>query len=686
MRVTHDFFIITSAAIVAVYFGQRACAHEGHAALPSTGVALDGNQLLISPPAIKAIGMETATIQLGDINHILQLNARVELHWSKQAKVTSLTDGRLEEVLVGPGDRVTQGQVLARIGSLESEKLQTELLQTAAERDTLTRLIEKREELAASGGIAGKVLLESKRQLRQKIAQHAIVRQKLRALGLDSEALRHVEESGETIALIPVASPINGTIEGSVARPGQLVQSTDHLFEIVDLSRLYLVGEVLEADAYLLDEGMPVVATFAGLPNQKFRGEIDLIDLEMDETKRLLRILVPVDNTERRLRPGMFGRMAIEVATAKQEILCPTSAVIDSGRGHYVLKRASEGKFTRQPVELGMRSPNWVAVKSGLFPGHQVITTAARLLAAMFDESPETASESETAGTPASKSKPHVRNSADPADWVLATKAVIELPPEHKGFATSLIEGRVSQIQVRPGQRVETGDVLAELESQELRDLQLELIQAASQLEWIRGEVERLQLLAKTGVTPARDLMERELEFAKLSERVAGLERRLKLIGMSKDIIEQLQAGDLTSLESEHALTGQTAVLSPLSGRIVNVDMALGEIVHSHDILFEIQNYETVWVKALVSEKDAPRIDVGQETMITVAANPALRLKGNVVRVAPMLTSRERVLPVWIEVENPDQFLREGMLARVEIKSPKQRETVPAQAQVAPSK
>jgi multidrug efflux pump subunit AcrA (membrane-fusion protein) len=84
--------------------------------------------------------------------------------------------------------------------------------------------------------------------------------------------------------------------------------------------------------------------------------------------------------------------------------------------------------------------------------------------------------------------------------------------------------------------------------------------------------------------------------------------------------------------------------------------------------LFEIQDTGDVWIKAYYFERDATQIEVGQDAVLTFPANPSLRLQGKVKRIAPQLASKDRVLPVWIEVTNPGGFLKEGMLAEVDIK------------------
>ena len=99
--------------------------------------------------------------------------------------------------------------------------------------------------------------------------------------------------------------------------------------------------------------------------------------------------------------------------------------------------------------------------------------------------------------------------------------------------------------------------------------------------------------------------------------------------------------------------------------------LKFGQPVHAHDSLFEIQNTNRLWIKALVLANDADRILVGQPAVATFPSHPNLRVNGQVVRIAPQLVSRERVLPVWMEIPNPQGFLKDGMYARVQISAPK---------------
>ena len=122
----------------------EALAHENHAPLPTKGVTIAGDTIMLSDKAREAIGLTTAKVQLSDIHRIVTVNARVELPWHAQAMITSLVPGKIDQVLVRPGETVAPGQELARVVSVELESLQLSLLQAQAEVDLARKLVEQR--------------------------------------------------------------------------------------------------------------------------------------------------------------------------------------------------------------------------------------------------------------------------------------------------------------------------------------------------------------------------------------------------------------------------------------------------------------------------------------------------------------------------------------------------------------
>lgn len=702
-RIAH--FLAACALIALQGHAQPAWAHEGHAALPSNGASIDGDQLLLSKAAEKAVDLKLHTVAIGSIRQQLQVNAHVELPPLRRAKVATLMPGRIKRVHAKPGVSVEKGQVLASIESLELESLQVELLKIDTQLNLLQRLAKQQKQLADTGGIRGDIYLATESKLRKKRAEYEIAKRKLAGWGLEDKSIAGVLKSGETVDAIKLTSPIAGVVEHVNAQPGQMVQSTDHLFDVVNRSTVYLVGEVLEADAHLVRTGTPVTVTFAGLPDEKFTGRISHQHLHLHRPQRAIHVVVPISNSDGRLRPGMFGRMTIIVAEAKNEIVCPSAVLIQNGTKNFVLKRADEGKFKLQPVEIGMRSRTQVVIKSGLFPGQQIISRGTNLLASMFDGH-ELLKDSKS-GTRTTQQASGSSASSGSVQRLEAARAVVEIPIGKRAFVTSLIEGWIVEIpnsDTRPlheGVSVKKGQLLARVRSQKLRNMQLELLQANASLKWTENEVERLQPLAKMGGVAAKELWQREAELKMLRSQIASLKRQLAMIGLSQEHLQALLKFDLAGPQkseargrrSEAGNHGQTTkaksqktdpivdaieVRAPIAGRIARFSVSPGELVHAHDRMFEIQDTGEVWIKAYYFERDAARIAVGQNATVTFPANPSLRLQGEVVRLAPQLASKERVLPVWIEVANPGHFLKEGMLAEVTVQVPTRPSTLAA--------
>jgi membrane fusion protein, heavy metal efflux system len=655
------------AAVLAVGAPGSAWAHEGHAALPSTGATVEGEHLFLSDGARKGVGLETATVTLQDLHRVLRVRANLELPWDGQAMVTTLIPGRVRAILVKPGETVHAGQELARIESLELERLQLVVLQASEELALAERLVEQRRTLAESGAIPGKSLQESESELRQKRVQLAIVQRKLAALGVSEDTLWQVRTSEEPISFISVTAPIPGVVMHSDVRVGQFIDTERHLFHIVDRSTVHVVGEVLEADAWQVEPGQSVQVTFPALLGNTFTGTIERHRLTVDSRKRTVEIVMRLDNQEGWLRPGMSGRMEITVHQAKEAIVCPTAALIDMPGRTFVLLRRGEGKYQRREVEVGLRTPERVEIRNGLFPGDRVVVTGTKLLASIFHTDTPISPSSTSARSPTVNRQASPSVSDISAD-IPVTQAVVELPTSHKTFATPVIEGRVARIHVQPGERVEAGQLLAELDSLELRNLQLELLETQEKLRRITDVIQWVEPLAGSGSYPASQLWERQTERKTLQYTLQNIERTLATVGLAPQAIERLRRIDLSQSDVD-VVFATVPVRAPAAGRVADFEFVLGQVVHADDALFEVQNLSTVWIEGYVFEQHAEHVQVGQAAAIRFAAHPDLELTGKVIRTAPALISSARVLPVWIEVDNPHEKLREGMVAEIKFVS-----------------
>ncbi len=638
-----------------------AAAHENHAPLPTKGVTIAGDTIMLSDKARQAIGLTTAKVHFDDIHRHVTVNAQVELPWDAQAMITSLVPGKIERVLARPGETVTPGQELARVVSAQLESLQLDLLQVRFQLDLAGKLVDQRAALDRQGIIPGKTLLVSQAQLAEASAGLQIARQKLLALGLDEAALQQVEERREPLPYVSIHSPVGGIITHADVRIGEMVSPSDHLFHVINPARVWIVGAVLESDVRLLAGGQSVKAKFAALPDKEYDGQIDHLRLTLDPRARTQDVVIAVANPGGTLRPGMFGRVEISVEVAQQAIVCPVDAVIRSRTGNYLLVERMPGKYENRPVKLGLHEDGHTVVLEGVFPGDQVVVVGNSLLAALLGNEHKARVDSNATADKTAEEPLDKHNDAP----VIVAHGHIELPTDQQALATSLVEGRVRSILVHPTEQVSRGQVLAEIDSLELRSVQLELLQTLTQARLVQQSLQRLTELLDEGVVAKRRRWELQSEYETLGTKVEGLQRKLAYFGLEQEAIAQLMQADFSRVGSLAELVQTIPVRAPVAGRLAGFHVVPGQVVRPEQPLFEIHDLSTVWVKGFVYERDANRVQLSQAAQVHFTAYPELEASGKVVRISPMMHEDMRVLPVWVEVSNPDHLLKSGMLARI---------------------
>jgi RND family efflux transporter MFP subunit len=665
--------LLTAWVWLPAFLTPAARAHDEHEALPSKGASVYKNLVLITPQAEKAIGLEKAKVTLEDWREEVVVNATVDVPCTRHAYAASLISGKVDELLVRPGDDVQPGQVLARVRSLELETFQSQLLQVSAEHDLAARTLDQRESLAHGGALPQRDLFMARANHREKVAELALLMAKLRAIGFSPDMLTELIVTKEPIRSLPVVSPIEGSVSLADVRIGQTVDPTDHIFHLVDRSGLVLVGEVLESDVWQVREGMPVEVLLASFPEQPLKAKLEHVCLKLNDQRRTLEVRAEMPNEGGRVRPGMFGRMHIEVSRTPEAVVCPAEALIRHGDRHYVLREQgrNHGKYALTRVVTGSRDDGRVEIVEGLFPGQRVITTGTLELASLLndafavaDEQAESLTYSRPAATQVSAS-----NAAETQSKPIIVPGKIEAETGRKQFAASTVTGRLASILVERGTRVRRGDVLAEIDSLQLRNLQLDLLGAKVRLELARQSLKRLRELNEDRLINRQSIWELESNERSLETKVAAISGQLGMLGLEPREIDDLKKIDLGQADVHEQLTTLLPVRAPADGWVVDFELGLGEVVQPLQRLFELQNLSKVWVQAYVREGDIARVRIGQPVTVTVAGDPTFRAQGRVTRTSPLVSATDRVLSVWAELDNSDLRLREGMLATVAIEA-----------------
>ncbi|MBY0230336.1 MAG: efflux RND transporter periplasmic adaptor subunit [Gemmataceae bacterium] len=266
-----------------------------------------------------------------------------------------------------------------------------------------------------------------------------------------------------------------------------------------------------------------------------------------------------------------------------------------------------------------------------------------------------------------------------PPDTVLAY-ATLATPWNAHGYAVSRLPGRIVALRARPGDRVEAGQVLAEVQGQELESLRLE-IQAATTEAGLAEKVYKSQK-GSEGSIPEWDIIAAEARLRQARNSLDLAKLKWDSLGLPKDGLEAILAG---TSRSPLALP----VRSPVAGTVIHSDLAVGKVVEPGEHLFEVIDLSTVWARIGVLEKDITRIVAGSPVEVRLTAYPGEPFKGKVAVVGQYLNPETHLNDVWAEFRNDQGGGKEPRLlpgmqgqARIELPRAGGTMTVPATALV----
>ena len=275
----HCWLVLGAAAVLVPVLWLMA--HEGHEALPTRGATPDlkAGTIFLSKEAREIIDLKTEAARIAPVSASTLGYASLIAPWTKHAMASSQLGGRIVKLHVEPGQTVAAGEILAEVDSLELQTLRLELLNAQNDLQLSEKLVKETEEVSRSGAIPMQRFLE----LQSKLAQHQsnleLARSKWLSLQLSLDSLQKVLQGSTDPSLhyFPIVSPIAGTVIHADLTIGKIVDPNEHLFEIVDLSTIWVKVGVLERDLSRLEAGQPVTLTLTAYPGEVFETRIDAI-------------------------------------------------------------------------------------------------------------------------------------------------------------------------------------------------------------------------------------------------------------------------------------------------------------------------------------------------------------------------------------------------------------------------
>jgi Cu(I)/Ag(I) efflux system membrane fusion protein len=209
---------------------------------------------------------------------------------------------------------------------------------------------------------------------RDAFAQAA--RRKLSLWDVSDAELERLERTRQAERTLTFASPVSGVVTRKDIVQGARVEVGATPYEIVDLSRVWLLADVYERELAFAKEGLPATLTLNAFPGREFVGKVSFVDPLLDPASRTVKLRIGFANPSGELRPEMFGEVVLQGTPREGVTTIPADAVIDSGTGQIVFVASGDGRFSPRRVRLGTSEASRVEVVEGLAVGERVVTRA----------------------------------------------------------------------------------------------------------------------------------------------------------------------------------------------------------------------------------------------------------------------------------------------------------------------
>jgi membrane fusion protein, copper/silver efflux system len=328
---------------------HAAMGHGAHR-LPDEESSFDRVPVPTDAQTLAAAGVQFEPVLRETVRDTVRAPAAVVPDESRISHVHTRVSGWIEELRVNvTGERVTAGQVVARIFSQELLASQTEYLMARRH---------------AEDGVVSAVVESG--------------RARLRVLGMSVDDIAALERAGEPMPLVAVRAPHGGIVVNRGVTVGTSVDPSTELLTIADLSRVWVIAEVPEMNIAALKVGTRAAMTFPALGSDPLTGRVEFLAPLLTEQTRTLAVRIALANPRGTLRPGLYGDATFDTAP-REALTISREALVDTGDWQHVFVEC-HGRVLPREVRVGATLGSRVEVLRGLMEGERVVSAGVFLL------------------------------------------------------------------------------------------------------------------------------------------------------------------------------------------------------------------------------------------------------------------------------------------------------------------
>ena len=316
-----------------------------------------GKQLTISPEKIQKLGVRTEAAALRELARVVRAVGRVEANERLTYTIAPKFEGWIEKLHVNTtGQAVLRGQPLLEVYSPELVSAQREYAIASQGQQALQN--------AGTEAQAGM----------KQLAEASLTR--MRNWDISDEQLPALSKHGDTKRTLTYRSPVNGIVLEKKAVQGMRFMPGEVLYQIVDVSSVWIVADVYEQDLALVKPGQAARVRLNAYPGKEFSAQVVYVYPTLNAQTRTVPVRLELANPGGLLKPAMYADVELAAPTQGKVLTIPTSAAIHSGTRQTVLVELARGRFEPREVKLGVQGNDYVEVLEGLGAGEKVVTAA----------------------------------------------------------------------------------------------------------------------------------------------------------------------------------------------------------------------------------------------------------------------------------------------------------------------
>ena len=314
-------------------------------------------EVKISTEKVQKLGVKTEAAALRELARQVRAAGRVEIDERRLHNVAPKFEGWVERLHVNAtGQPVAKGQPLFEVYSPELVSAQREYV------------------VAAKGVVALKDASAEMQSGMRQLAEASLAR--LRNWDISEEQIKALAAGGEAKRSLSFRSPVGGVVLEKKAVAGMRFMPGEMLYQIADVSSVWVLADVFERDIAQVRVGQKVRLTINAYPEKSFSGTIAYIYPTLKAETRTVPVRIELANPGGLLKPAMYASVELAVGAREKVVTVPVSAVIDSGTRQIVLLQKAAGRFEPREVKLGARSDEYVEVREGIAAGDAVVIAA----------------------------------------------------------------------------------------------------------------------------------------------------------------------------------------------------------------------------------------------------------------------------------------------------------------------